>query len=453
MTPSVFGDYDIRGRYPQEINEGFFRDLAGAICETRKPRRVAIGRDSRRSSIDLVRALGETFREFGVHVFDLGLTTTPGAAWFSQAKKIDTMMVTASHNPANDNGLKIYSRKGEPVAGEELKLIEGALANAKYLPRAAKLGSLKSVDFIGQYQRYLLRIVGTLGSKSRVALDFLHGSGSRTITRTLEQKKINFTTIREYPSGDFPTGGPNPLAPENQKELSFLIKSGRYHLGAIFDGDADRVVFLDETGAVIPAAFVAALFCDYLFDKKDSRRIAVVPINFSRIIDDVAHTKKGRVYRSKVGRINLRPLMRTRGAIFGAEVSGHYFFKKFSYGDSGELALLYLLKILAKNPRRKLSELLAPYKKYTILPEENIPYVEGSEQEVVKTVRAAFPGGKTDRTDGLTVHYEDWWFNLRRSRTEPLWRLSVEALDESLASEKLAKIKEFINLPAAPKPK
>lgn len=463
---NVFGGYDIRGRYPQEINEEFFRALAGVISGSQKINRVAIGRDSRHSSASLELALGESFRERGVNVIDLGLITTPYGAWVARTKRLDTFIVTASHNPSGENGLKIYTRNGEAVTGKELKALHEAfvrargapLPAAKYGLPAGRQGSLTSADFTDQYQKYLLRVVGLFPVRTRVALDYMHGTVRRALAGILAQEKIDFATLREDPSGDFPAPGPNPLNPENQKELSFMIRHGRYRLGAIFDGDADRVIFLDETGATIPTPRIAALICDYLFSKKGVHRTIVVPVNFSRIIDDVVQAKKGRVYRSSVGRVNLTPLMRAHRASFGVEASGHYFFKDFFYQDNAVLAFLYVLKILGEHKGTKLSELIAPYKKYATLPEENIPYVSGTEGEVLKAVRASFPGGKIDRTDGLTVHYRDWWFNLRRSSTEALWRVSVEATDlpagqagpayrqagESLAREKLEAIKRIV---------
>jgi len=440
----VFGDYDIRGKYPSQVNENLFRRLAAVFVQKYNPKEVIIGRDSRRSSLSLAKALAEEFSLQGVSVIDVGFATAPYGAWLAKNKRREAFVITASHNPPEENGLKLYARGGEAIAGSDLTELATDIKNSTKNRRKQKKGFVSHKDFRREYQNYLLKISGNLGFKPRVAVDYMNGTVGVFLEGILDRRKVRFTTLRQEPTGDFPPYGPNPLLIDSHKNISHLIKEGRYACGAIFDGDGDRVIFFDEAGDLIKTALIAALLCEHMVFSKGQSRSIIVPVNFSRIIDDVARNKGTKVYRSPVGRTNLIPVMRAKGAAIGVERSGHYFFRNFFYHDNAILTFLTVLKILEKNNNTPFSKLITPYEKYATLPEENIPYVPSTEIKVLKTVRAALPGWKVNHIDGLTVEYKDWWFNLRRSHTQNLWRLSVEATNEPLARQKLEAIEEIV---------
>lgn len=446
----IFHQYDIRGKYPDQINENIFSSLASAIVSVLEPKRIILGRDSRNSSPALSRALSEGFRSQGINVLDVGMITTPFAAWLSIKKNIDVLMVTASHNPADQNGLKIYSRlKGAVSQRNGLKEIEQKLEaiikdKSPEPSGVKKKGSWQKKDFKEEYQKQILKIIGRLNANSlRLALDYSNGTSGLIANSIFERLKIRFTTINEEPNGDFPGHVPNPLKSETHQKLKWLLKKGRYNLGAIFDGDGDRIAFFDEKGDLILPAQVFALLADFYLPLSPRFKSVVVTASFSKIIKDVVAEYQGQVYVSAVGRTNVGPLMKNKRSLMGAERSGHYFFKEFNYSDNGILALLKLLKILAVK-KKPLSKLIAPFKKYITLPEIDLPLQKGTEKEILRAVRETFPGGRISRIDGLTVEYKDWWFNLRPSNTQVIWRLSLEGENRELLEEKRTRLEEII---------
>ena len=442
MYQNIFHDYDIRGRYPGEINETVFYNLGRAIALTLQTKKIALGRDARLSSDTLFLYLAAGLNSQKVKVTDLGRVSTPFGLWYSRYFKRDTLLITASHNPKDQNGLKIFSAKlgviDKNSGFSRLKNRLEKLSLKVDLPKPVQTIYLKHspmreyLDFVGAGFKFA-------PAKIKIALDFSHGVAGLEFGKVLEQLKIDFVTINEAPNGNFPAHGPNPLEEASQKGIKILMKTKKFDLGAVVDGDGDRILFLDETGAAVDPAYIFALMLD-----TDPAKIktAVKAISVAKVVDAVAKRNKIKLVVSKVGRTNIQRAMKKEKAIMGVEKSGHYFFKDFYYGDSGLWALLSLLKILTRT-KKPLSRLLEPYRRYVIFPEINLSF-EGRVDRIIGDLKSKYPDGQINELDGLTVDYPDWRFNLRRSHTENLWRLNLEGRDGKRLDELRGEIEKII---------
>ena len=440
---SIFHDYDIRGHYPDQINEAVFYNLGIALAQAFRPVQMAIGRDTRLSSETLFLYLTAGLASQKVKIIDLGKVATPFCLWYSQKYRTDTLVITASHNPKDQNGLKIYSGKSGAVdKNSGLLKVKARLEKLDFNLRPVDIKSARSFFIKGntaqaflEYNRYLINQSKGLNPKLKVALDFSSGMAAGELVVVLEKVGLNFLTINEVPNGNFPNHGPNPLEESSQKGLKALIKTKKFDLGAIFDGDADRIVFFDEKGGALDPSFIFSMLIDFYLKPCDS---AVQNAALGKIIKEVAEAKGVKLVVCRVGRSNVQRAMVAHKAALGAEKSGHYFFKDFYYGDSAALALLAVLKILSKK-KQKLSQLITPYQKYVIWPEINLPF-KGRVEDILNKLKENYKSEKISELDGLTVDSADWRFNLRKSNTENLWRLNLEGENK----EELGKIKKDI---------
>ncbi len=439
MSSSIFHEYDIRGRYPGEVNETIFYRLGEAYWQVFKPKKIAIGRDSRLSGETLFLYLASSLQKHKVKIIDLGRVSTPFCLWYSQKYKVDTFAITASHNPKDENGLKIFSaKKGIVDKASGLKKLEAKYKNTN--PGSTVIMTrpiVRKYSPVAEYIDFILKKISSPRSKTRIALDFSHGSAGREFVLALEKLKIDFATLNETPNGNFPAHGPNPLALESQKGIRVLIKSGRFNLGVVVDGDGDRILFLDEKGEAVDPGHLFSLMIDrYLVPRRV--KVVVKNIALARVVDETAKSAGVKLDVVPVGRTKMQVAMKKVKAAMGVEKSGHYFFKDLYYGDNALAALLTVVTILTKE-KKSLSKLLGPYRGYVILPEVNLPF-EGRVDSVIGHLKEKYRDGKVSELDGLTVEHPNWRFNLRRSNTENLWRLNLEGKNR----EEVNKLREEI---------
>ncbi len=443
MNSNIFHEYDIRGRYPDQINENIFCRLGQAIKQVLKSKKIAMARDGRLSSDPLFLYLSSALAQEKIKVIDLGRTSAPFCFWYSQKYRVDALMITASHNPADQNGLKIYAHKSGPVdrqAGLE-KIRQRYEALATPLQKInLKPKNIKKVNALGEYQKFILGLVKKISPKVKLAVDFSNSSSAVETTAVLEKLKVNFKTLNEKTDGRFPGHNPNPLDEASQKSMKALMKSKKFNVGAIIDGDGDRIVFFDETGEAVDPNFIICLMIDRGLFKKNTT--VVKTVSLGRIIDEIAKVKGVKVYVSKVGRSHVRRLVKNKKAALGAEKSGHYFFKEYYYGDSALLALIRVLEIISKN-KEPLSRLVKPYQKYAVWPEIAIPF-KGRIDHVIGTIKEKFKDGQLSELDCLKIDYPTWGFNLRKSNTEDLWRLSLEGLDKTEVERHKQEIEDIL---------
>ena len=447
-TSGIFHEYDIRGRYPEDLNESVFYRLAEAISLVLKSKKVALGRDSRLSSETLFLYLAMGFKKRGIQVTDLGLASTPFCFWYSQKFRTDTLVITASHNPPHQNGLKIYSFKTGPVDKKNgLLKIKQKFEAQKFQPEIIDLKESRFSrpnDAAADYQKFILSLVSSkISPRLKLAIDFSNGPSAREIGPVLEKLKIKFTTLNEKPDGRFPGHSPNPLDEASQRPIRFLIKQQKFELGVLLDGDGDRVVFFDETGEVIDPNYAAGALVENYFSRVKEKLVMVRTVSLSRLFDEVAGRRGIKVFVSRVGRSCVHHLAKIKKAFFAFEKSGHYFFKESYYGESSLLVMLRLLEIMSKT-QKPISKLVLPFKDYIIWPEINVPF-QGQAGEIIKNLKEKFTGGKASTLDGLRVDYPDWAFNVRKSNNDNLWRLSLEGKNEDELEKHRKEIESILN--------
>ncbi len=439
MSSSIFHEYDIRGHYPGEVNETIFYNLGKAYYEAFKPKKIAIGRDSRLSGETLFLYLASALQNKKVKIIDLGCVSTPFCLWYSQKYKVDTLMITASHNPKDDNGLKLFSAKNGIVDKQNgLGKLETKFKNINTSEARVehKIDSKKHSP-IGEYVDFIINKMPSVKSKIKVAIDLSSGSAGQEFVLALEKLKIDFATLNEAPNGKFPAHSPNPLLPESQKGIKILLRQSKFGFGVVIDGDGDRVLFLDELGEVVDPSYVFSLFIENYLPYKKTKAI-VKNIAIARVVDETAKKKGMQLGVVPVGRTKMQATMKKIKAEMGAEKSGHYFFKDLYYGDNAIAAVVAMVFVLNKK-KKPLSKLLEPYKNYIIIPEINIPF-EGRIDKIIGTIKDKYKNENISEIDGLSVENSMWRFNLRRSNTESVWRLNLEGKNR----EEINKLKEEI---------
>jgi phosphomannomutase len=448
INNSIFKTYDVRGIYPEEINkETAFRIGAALVVflsrELKKPEkeiRILLGRDARLSSPILSREFIKGVNSQGGKIINLGLVSSD-LLYFSLSyfPYEGGVMITASHNPKEYNGFKIFSSQTTPIYQENgLERIK-ELAGEKFLRR--KKTSVVKKNLLPFYLKYLLNLIDPQKIKPlKVVVDAGHGPAGKIIREL--SKKLPFKLFPLYfkPNGRFPKRSPNPKEKNALKACQEKIKEKKADFGLSFDGDGDRTVFLDEKGKIISASLVIALFVrEYLSRKKEEK--IVYTGDCSQVVPETILQYQGKPIRSITGYPFVRENMRYNEAVLGGENSGHLFFRDVFYNESGGRAFLLMLEILSQD-NYTLSELIAEFKHYP-RQEENFKIYQNKEEIIEKL--AHFYHQETQwQEDGLTVQGKNWWFNARFSNTEPILRLTVEADNEKKVQKELSQIKKIL---------
>lgn len=438
----LFKIYDIRGIYPQELDATTAQRAGRAIAAFFKSRKLVVGRDGRTSSPSLSRALIAGILEQGVNVIDVGLVPTPTLYHLAVQQALPGVMVTASHNPKEYNGFKCCSPQGLLIyRGIGLEKIEH-IFNKGSFGVVIKKGKLARQPGMARYLRYLwsrFRKVDFGGIS--VVLDFSNGVGAAAAP-IFDKVGIKNKKIAARIDGRFPSHGPNPLLPSATAQLSNAIRRAGADAGAIFDGDADRVLFCDERGRLIPSDFIFLLLAKAELEA-GRRGNFYYDLRFSRVVEEELAGIKG--VRAKVMRVGnpfyKEALLHDRRGLLGYEWSGHIMYKENHNLDDGIYGALKLFELLAAK-EQKLSALVKPYQRYLASSELNFKVKDRA--SALLAVERAFKGRKIKRIDGLTVYGRDYWFNLRLSATEPLLRLRIEAKSRAALRAGKRKLRRII---------
>ena len=438
--PACFKAYDIRGKVPDELNPALASDIGRAFAAIFNPRKVAVGHDIRLSSPELTEALVQGLLESGVDVLHLGLCGTEEiyhAAFSLEEQGVDGgIVVTASHNPAEYNGLKFVTRGARPVTGDSgLRQMAERIVNSDLPAAAQRPGTLSRAADKSAYIRHLLGYVDT---ENLAALTVVanNGNGSAAPVLDLLEQELPFHFIKAFhePDGTFPNGVPNPLLPEKREETGRLVRENGADFGVAWDGDFDRCFFWDEKGNFIEGYYVVGLLALELLNQQPGGRILHDP----RLIwntREVVAKAGGIPVMTRTGHAFIKERMRSEDAIYGGEMSAHHYFRSFGYCDSGMIPWLLVASLLSRK-KVPLSSLVAEYMAaYPVSGEINSVVAEPD--QVMAVIEERYKDGEKDFTDGLSVSFADFRFNVRKSNTEPLLRLNVESRgDRKLLKEK-----------------
>ncbi len=441
----VFKSYDIRGVWNREWDAGLARRIGWQLPGLLDARDILVGRDARESSPEVFEALSRGIREAGCDVTDLGLATTP-SVYFATAfyGYGGSVMITASHNPPEYNGLKISRAQAVPV-GYDSGLEELERLTRKPVVPSGAFGGLKSLDIRADYLRHLEPYRAQVRGV-RAVVDCSDGMASLYIHDLIRGMEAEVSTMYDQPDGRFPHHPPNPRVEENLKDLKARTRQERAQAGICFDGDGDRVMFVDEQGRFVsPDLIIGLLGLAFFRPGQPEHRGEVVSydVRTSRGVVEYLRELGAEPVMCPVGHSFAKRLLRERNGLFGGELAGHYYFRDNYFCDSGLIAALLVLGILSRE-RRALSELVAGIRRYHGSGEINFRVREAD--RIIAGVREAYPGGKPSELDGLRVDFPSWWFNLRKSNTEPLLRLVLEASSGEELARRTAELKEKIRV-------
>jgi phosphomannomutase len=443
LDPKVFKAYDVRGIYPSELDEEGAYAIGRAYVEEFEPRTIAVGRDVRLSSPAMAAAATRGAVDGGAEVLDLGLVGTEMVYFAVGDRELDGgIMVTASHNPKEYTGAKIVRAGALPVGGDSgLMEVRDRAARGFEDPRGG--GSVREVDIWPDYVNRVLSFVD-LGAITplKIVIDGANGMGGVMLPPVLERLPIDAVRWYFEPDGSFPNHEPNPLLPENREFIVERTTSEGADFGVAFDGDADRCFFVDDEGNFVPGDFVTALFAEAVLEKDPGAKI-IYDVRASWAVPETIEAAGGIPLINRVGHAFIKQRMRQDGAVFGGEVSGHYYFRDFSQADSGVVPFLLMLELVSRKGQ-KLSEILQPFReRYFLTGELNTPVPDVDAK--LRELEERFAGqGKVSHLDGVSVDADGWHFNVRPSNTEPLLRLNLEARSQELMERKRDEVLDVI---------
>jgi phosphomannomutase len=427
----IFKAYDIRGVVPDELDEATAEAVGAAFVRETGAKSVVTLHDMRTSSAPLADALGRGAASQGADVISGGLGSTDMVYYASGSLNIPGAMITASHNPARYNGIKLCRAGAKPV-GIETGLAEIQQMIADGIPaHDGPAGTITTKDLLPGYADYLKKLVDLSGIRPlKVVVDAGNGMAGHTVPTVFKGLPVTLVPMYFELDGTFPNHEANPIDPANLKDLQQAVIANQADIGLAFDGDADRCFVVDERGEIVSPSVLTALIATRELAREPGATI-IHNLITSRAVPEIISEHGGTPVRTRVGHSFIKAKMAETGAIFGGEHSGHFYFRDFWFADSGMLAALHVLAALGQQDR-PLSDLLNEFSRYHASGEINSEVADQS--AATAKVKAAFaerPGVSTDELDGLTVSSNDWWFNLRPSNTEPLLRLNAEAADQA----------------------
>lgn len=429
MDLSSFKAYDIRGKVPAMLNTAFARNLGFAFAKEFNTKKAVIGYDARLSGPDLYQALADGLQAAGVDVTGIGMCGTEEIYYASFAKDFDGgIMITGSHNPADENGFKIVRRGAVPVSGDSgLFAIRDRMIAGQTIPDTPS-GTFQETSFRTDYISHLLGYIRPETLKPlKIIVNPGNGCAGLVIQELKKHLPLNITIIQGNPDGTFPHGVPNPLLPENRETTAKAVIEHKADIGIAWDGDFDRCFFFDEKGNFIEGYYLVGMIAEALLKTNPKAKI----IHDPRLVwntQSVVKQAGGIAIESKTGHAFIKERMRAENALYGGEMSAHHYFRDFAYCDSGMITWLLVVQLLSDSGKT-LSECVTQYQKAYPCSGE----INSTVQDIPSTIKkieqlyASLPDAQVSKIDGLSIAYPDWRFNLRGSNTEPILRLNVES--------------------------
>ncbi len=444
VLDEVFKRYDIRGLFPQQLNEALAYKIGRAFVQFFKPKTVAVGRDCRLGSKELFKGFTNGVTEQGVDVTDIGLASTDMLYFAVGQYGYDTgCMITASHLPKDYDGFKFCGKGARGISKDNGLWVIRDLATKGEFDEPMESGEVSQKDVLNDYIEKCLSLIDVKKVKPlRVVIDASNGMATKTIEAI--EKKLPLKIIKMFfeIDGNFPGHEPNPLKPENIAALKQKVLAEKADFGVIFDGDGDRMFMVDEKGQTITGSYVTCLIAVNFLQKLPGSKILYTPI-MSKAVAEVIKESGGIAVLERVGHSFIKQRMKKENVLFGGELSGHFFFRETFFAESGLSALLVALEAISKSGK-KLSELIKPFRRYYAIDETNseVADKEGKIREIESIY--APKAKKASKLDGFSAYFDDWWFNVRPSGTEDLLRLNLEANTKELMLEKEEELLKMI---------
>ncbi|HET6898942.1 MAG TPA: phosphomannomutase/phosphoglucomutase, partial [Vicinamibacteria bacterium] len=433
VDPGIFKAYDVRAIYPAQINGEVARRVGRAFIDYLggAPKRIAVGRDVRLSSPEIAGSFIEGARSEGAEITDIGVVGTDMMYFHVASQDLDGgAIITASHNPKEYNGIKMVRRGALALSGDAgIKEIKEAIMAGRFADKGTREGKVVSRTISDEYADHCLRFIDVARvPRIKAVLDTGNGMGAIGASAIFKRLPVDLVKMYFDLDGTFPNHPPDPLEEPNRREIMERVAAVGAQIGMAWDGDADRCFFIDDTGDFVPGDFVTALLGESFVRKVPGSKI-VYDVRASRAVRDRVQAAGGTALMNRVGHAFIKKRMRDENALFGGEVSGHFYFRDNWYADNGMIPALLVLELLGREGR-KLSELLAPLRaRYFITGEINskVADVAGA----LRRIEERYGDAEITKMDGVSVDYPDWHFNVRPSNTEPLLRLNLEAYSQA----------------------
>jgi phosphomannomutase len=459
MLDRIFKAYDVRATYPNPLNEEAAWKVGHAsaqfLASSRKnlppaervklEETMVVGHDMRPSSPALTKALCDGIRAAGISVIDVGMIDTSFIYFaINHLDAVGGIQVTASHNPVEYNGFKISGPKARPIGAasglDEIRQI----ANTLRVGAAGSMGKLREMDLWKEYRAHVLKFL-ELKRPLKVVIDASNGMAGRLVPKVFYNvPNLTIVPLLFEITGKF-VHDPNPLVESNLDMLKKKMAAEKPDLGVCFDGDADRCFFVDETGKTLGCDMVTALLArDFLSKDENKGATIVYDLRSSHVVADEVKSAGGTPHRERVGHAFIKKTMAETQAVFGGELSGHFYFRDNFYADSGAIAFARLLSILSAQPG-PISSLISPLTRYSQTGEIN--FIIDDKDAKIRELAEVYKKAQTDYLDGITIDHGDWWFNVRKSNTEPMLRLNLEAASATLCEEKFAELRKYLGSP------
>ncbi len=424
VDPTIFKAYDIRGIYPEQLDEETGRTVGRAFASFLLPERVVVGRDMRLSSPSVSAALIEGLRQQRADVLDLGMVSTDQYYYACATLGLPGVMVTASHNPAQYCGFKMVRDMPYLLSGDEGIQDLRRLIEAEDFRSARGTGTIEPRDVSDGFVDKVLDMVdATRLRRLKVVADTGNGMVGPSLTRVYDRLPVDLVGMYLDPDGSLPNHGLDPMKPENRAELEARVVSEGADVGFAFDGDGDRFFAIDDRGQFVPGDFLTALMAQYLIEREPGATI-IYDVRCSWAVRDLVEAAGGVALQERVGHSFLKPRLLSEEGVFAGELSGHYYFRDFFGADSGLVPSLILLQMMSER-RQTMSQLLSPLESRYFLSGEINSRVDDPSAKI-EAIAARYGDGQIERVDGISVSFADWHFNVRASNTEPLLRLNLE---------------------------
>jgi len=442
FDPSIFKSYDVRGIYPETIDEELAEKIGIAFVNHFNLKNVAVGRDGRISSPQLSKALIRGITKADADVTDVGEICSDMVYFASGNYDFDgAAMVTASHNPSQYNGFKFCLKGAVPVSGDDGIYAIRDLIQKDELKTVEKIGVVVEKNIYADYVNKLLSLIDVKKIKPlKIVVDAGNGIAGKVITEIFKSLPCQIVPLYFEIDGNFPNHQPSPIEEKNLVDLKAKVRAEKADLGLAFDGDGDRVFFIDEKANGVSATLIAAMVSELMLEKFPGSRI-LYNVNVGWVVKETIEKMGGIPSVTPVGHSLIKAQMRKEDGLFASEHSGHYFYRNLSYADSGMVTTLIVLEIISK-ANQSLSEIVKKYDIYSLSGEINTEVADAKAK--IAEIKSKYSDGKISELDGLAIEYSDWHFTLRSSNTEPLLRLNVEAKTKEIMEQKRDELLELI---------